>query len=82
MYPFAIRLSDIRNYMMFGLVRPEQRTMFNTSLKHVSESRYWSSVNNKNSNHRDYDILNRLYAATEGWLKVPESERVCSFNQV
>ena len=67
--------------MMFGLVRAEQRTMFNTPLKHFSESRYWS-VNNKDSNHRDYDILNRLYTATEGWLKVPESERVCSFNQV
>jgi hypothetical protein len=74
--------------MMFGLVRAEQRTMFKTPLKHFSESRYWS-VNNKNSNHRDYDILNRyydilnrLYTATEGWLKVPESKRVCSFNQV
>ena len=80
MYPFAIRTSDIRNYMMFGLVRAEQRTMFNTPLKHFSESRYWSV--NMNSNQNDYDIFHRLYTATEGWLKVPESERMCSFNQV
>lgn len=71
-FPFALRASTIRDYVMFQM-RAEERTMYKTPLRTIQDSLFWPVKSTD-----EYDTLNRLYKAITELLVVNESNRCCT----
>lgn len=71
-FPFALRVSDIRDYVMFQ-VAVDERTMYTTPLEPIQNSRLWP-VKSK----EEYNRIELMYQAIREWLVVAESDRMGS----
>lgn len=75
LFPFALRTSTIRDYVMFQM-GAEERTMYKTPLLTIQDSSFWPAKNDD-----EYDTLIGLYKVATELLIVKESIRCCTMGK-